>query len=124
MQKILIVDDDPNARRALARLLAHELQVVIIQAGNGLEALSALNAEKQSEDSFAVIISDLEMPEMNGAELIRQLEMRSFDLSKFVLMSGNFSYARRVVEASGATFFPKPPDPDEFINHIRHLLTS
>ncbi len=67
MQKILIVDDEENARIGLKKLLSQEgYQVDAVS--NGFEALEFLDRE-----STHLVITDINMPEMNGLVFLREL---------------------------------------------------
>lgn len=61
--KVLIVDDDPNVVAGLNRILANQFHV--ITATNAEQALAVLE-----EATFAVIISDYRMPQINGAQFL------------------------------------------------------
>jgi two-component system, response regulator, stage 0 sporulation protein F len=62
-----LVDDEENARTALARILARD-GYEITSAGNGLEALEQLKIS-----SFDLVVTDINMPEMNGMSFLREL---------------------------------------------------
>jgi two-component system, response regulator, stage 0 sporulation protein F len=66
-KRILLVDDEENARTALARILARD-GYEITSAGNGLEALEQLKIS-----SFDLVVTDINMPEMNGMSFLREL---------------------------------------------------
>jgi DNA-binding NtrC family response regulator len=66
-KRILVVDDEENTRLALSRLLARE-GYTVQAASNGFEALDRLR-----ETPAELIITDLNMPEMNGLTFLREL---------------------------------------------------
>jgi two-component system, response regulator, stage 0 sporulation protein F len=66
-KRILVVDDEENTRLALSRLLARE-GYTVQAASNGFEALDRLR-----ETPVELIITDLNMPEMNGLTFLREL---------------------------------------------------
>lgn len=68
MKRILVVDDEENARMALSRILARE-GYDVASAENGFEALQYLR-EKEVE----LIITDMNMPVMNGITFMRELQ--------------------------------------------------
>lgn len=68
--KILIVDDDEFQRKMLVRLLKKNHVKTIEQASDGLLALEAI---ERAPEGFDLIISDLDMPNMDGMEFIRIL---------------------------------------------------
>lgn len=66
-KRILLVDDDENAREALSNILTRDGYDVSL-ARNGQEALNYLRSK-----DVELIITDLNMPEMNGMMLLREL---------------------------------------------------
>lgn len=79
--RLLIVDDDDNVRTTLQRVLSNDYDVTL--AADGIEGLQAL----RSCEPFAVILSDLEMPNMNGLSLLREA-VRVAPHTKRVLCTG------------------------------------
>lgn len=91
---ILIVDDSAMMRAMLKRVtqLSGVPIAQILEAGNGKEALAVL--ESQPVD---VLFTDINMPEMNGAELLRHVNERpEWDRILRVVVSTDGSTARRV----------------------------
>lgn len=78
-RKILVVDDQPEIRRAVNQIL-HNFGYVVIEAENANQALASLNKEKPD-----IVISDLRMPGMDGIELLNQI--RSISDVPFILMT-------------------------------------
>src|SRR5690606_3537093 len=70
---VLVVDDHASARRSVADILAH-LGYDTVCCASAAEAL-ALGQQR----SFDCILTDLQMPGMNGLEFIRQLQQRNID---------------------------------------------
>jgi diguanylate cyclase (GGDEF)-like protein len=68
---VLIVDDEPANRLALRRLLDDTLQVNVIDAGSGNEALASALVHAES---LALILLDVHMPEMDGYEVAQLLQ--------------------------------------------------
>ncbi|NTV48987.1 MAG: response regulator [Geobacteraceae bacterium] len=66
-KRILVVDDEENARMALSKILTHD-GYEVASAGNGQEALNYLRSK-----DVELIITDLNMPEMNGLMFLREL---------------------------------------------------
>ncbi len=90
--RVLFVDDDPAIRRAASRVLIAE-GFEVVQAGDGREALAALDREE-----FDVIVSDVAMPNMSGLELLRAIRQRDLELP-VILVSGDPS-AKATLEAT------------------------
>ncbi len=85
--RIMIVDDEPMVRTALARLLALKGHTVR-QAASGAEALALANTEQ-----FDIVFTDHGMPEMSGIELARALRLRNPALP-IALLTGDTEYGR------------------------------
>jgi len=78
--RILVVDDEESARVALSKILTHEGHDVS-SAGNGLEALEFL----RNRDAD-LIITDINMPGMNGLTFLRELN-RSHPRSNVIMLT-------------------------------------
>lgn len=72
--RLLVVDDDPPTRRMLGRLLEMNGWRVTL-AADGKEALSTL-----AQATFDAVLSDVQMPRMDGFELLEQLQLRHPEL--------------------------------------------
>ncbi len=68
MPKALIVDDSRTIRLILRRILV-EMGYEVCEAANGREALAAIETERP----MSLVLTDWNMPEMNGLELVKQL---------------------------------------------------
>ena len=79
MAKIMIVDDEKLVRWSISNGLRRDLHEVFC-AENGEEAM-----EKAQEEAFDLVITDLKMPGMTGAELLGQLKRLSPDTKVMVL---------------------------------------
>ncbi|MCC6408196.1 MAG: response regulator [Planctomycetes bacterium] len=71
MAKVLIVDDSATMRKIIMRVLRQaELKVEdVLEAGNGLEGLAALG----KAPDIGLILSDVNMPQMNGLEFVKKV---------------------------------------------------
>ncbi len=86
-QPILVVDDHPTNRRLLVRQLAY-LGYTADAAANGLEALERFTERNAHETRYALVITDCQMPEMDGYELARRIRGLENDSSqKTVLLA-------------------------------------
>ena len=68
MPKALIVDDSRTIRLILRRILV-EMGYEVCEAANGREALAAIETER----AVSLVLTDWNMPEMNGLELVKRL---------------------------------------------------
>ena len=76
--RVLLVEDHPSSRQALARLLANR-KIEVIEAANATEALAKAQAHP-----FDLVISDIGLPDINGYELMKQLKA-TYGCSGFAL---------------------------------------
>jgi CheY-like chemotaxis protein len=106
---VLVVDDDDECRQALCAFLEDE-GYVTWGVSNGREALEVARLWRP-----AAIITDLEMPVMNGWALLDALEADPdlADVPRFVTSACIYGAARDL------PVFPKPFDPDEVISAVR-----
>jgi sigma-B regulation protein RsbU (phosphoserine phosphatase) len=101
--KILIVDDEKDTRDALNDYLSNRIECQIIEAENGYEALKQLQ-----NDSIDLILLDINMPGISGAEVIKEAKAKAQDISIIVITKwDSFEVASKVKEL-GADYIPKP----------------
>ena len=102
--RVLIIDDEPPARKKLITLLRGEPDVEIAgQASNGIEAVAAI--EEHQPD---VIFLDIQMPGMNGFEVLDAVEPDNFPLVVFV--TAYDQHAVKAFEVHAADYLLKPFD--------------
>ncbi len=102
MKTILVVDDSPIDRRLAGGILEAE-NVKPIYAEHGREAL-----EIWEQQQPAAILTDLQMPEMDGLELVREIKQRS-PATPVILVTGQGSeeIAAEALRAGAASYVPK-----------------
>ena len=117
---VLVVDDEPDARELIKRLLA-ESRAKVFVAGSVPEALSLLDRH-----SFHVMVSDIGMPDQDGYDLIREIRARglaSKDLPAVALTAFARSEDRRRAMLAGfQVHVSKPVDPDELTAVVASLV--
>ena len=118
--KILVVEDEEQVRTLIVRLLVKR-GYEVAHAVNGRQALEMARAEI---DSYALVISDMIMPEMGGVALLQELRALRPDLP-FLCMTG---YTREeVVNSDGlldAHFIEKPFTPSILIDQVQKILDA
>ena len=106
--RVLIVDDEPGARRRLERLLAKEGDVEIAgQARTGKEALSKIRELRPD-----LVFLDVQMPLMTGVDVIRQLGSHAMPVVIFV--TAYDQYAVKAFELAALDYLMKPFDDERF----------
>ena len=118
--KILIVDDDPDLRRALRlRLRANNYDTVHAQDGYTAVAV----AQKEHPD---LIVLDLGLPAGDGFVVLDRLQnIDALSSVPVIVLSARDpqSNEERALKAGAAAFFQKPADNDELMNVIRVSLS-
>jgi adenylate cyclase len=105
---VLVVDDDPFNRQMIGDCLGRE-GYTFDQAENGFIAL-----EKIGSSDYDVVLLDIDMPELNGIEVLRTLKnnitLRHLPVI-VVSASGEFDSAIRCIEMGAEDYLPKPFNP-------------
>ncbi len=111
---VLVVDDSPLARAILIDAM-HGLPIRIDEAGNGHEALAAIKHAERCADPYALVLTDLQMPDLDGIALTRQIRALP-DLSLVPQIALVTAYDREEVHAQAEEagingFVCKPINP-------------
>ncbi|QQE13904.1 sigma-54-dependent Fis family transcriptional regulator [Planctomycetota bacterium] len=110
--RILVVDDDPIVAESLAELLADD-GYDVATAGDGVEAIRLLDASIGSTP-FGIIITDLNMPRMDGVSLLRELRKKHQSVVPIVVTGfGKIESAVEAVKLGAADYLTKPVVDDE-----------
>jgi len=111
--RTLIVDDEPIARKVLREELGSFDDVEIIgEADNGLSAL-----EKISADQPDLVLLDLQMPEMGGLEVVRNLK-HGTHMPVIVIVTAYDKYALQAFEAGAIDYLLKPVGADRLAQAV------
>ena len=116
MKRVIFVDDSPNVLSGLKRMLhkmSDEWEMSFAE-----DARSAL--VMMAEKPYDAVISDMRMPEINGAQLLRQVAELYPDTVRFIL-SGHSDH-ELILQSVGCThqFLAKPCEPAQLISSIRN----
>ncbi|MDP5147119.1 chemotaxis protein CheV [Shewanella sp. ULN5] len=126
-RKILIVDDSSTARKQVRETLG-QLGIEIIEASDGLQALNLLkswaNEGKNVATELLMMITDAEMPEMDGYKLTSEVRsdprMASLFITLNTSLSGSFNNA--MVEKVGCDAFISKFQPDLLVTEVQNRL--
>jgi DNA-binding NtrC family response regulator len=114
---VLLAEDDDGIRRLLTALLT-SMDVHLIVAANGAEALQKA---RQQDGRIDCLISDIRMPEMSGVELAQRLCSERPDM-KVLLMSG--SAGQTLALTNGWLFMEKPFRAANFTARVNRILQT
>lgn len=125
--RTLIVDDSSLMRKMVERALrlAGLDMDEVLQAGNGEEALELLRADATNGSVLNLILSDVNMPVMDGLAFLEQRQKEKLAQGVPVIMittEGNEAFVRRAIAAGAMGYICKPFVPEQIRAKIEHLL--
>ncbi len=119
--KVLIVDDEPLARKYIRGMLAGESDIdSIAEAGSGRTALRAIARSKPD-----LVFLDIQMPAMDGFAMLEKLDCK--DLPVIVFTTAYEEFAIRAFEVHAIDYLLKPFDKDRFarsLEYARNVLAE
>ena len=117
-RRVLFIDDEVNVLNSIRRQLRGKYELITAESGhNGLEIMA-------KEKTFAVVISDFKMPEMNGLEFLTRAKQLSPDSVRIMLTGqADFDAIISVInEGNIFRFLSKPCPPDLLVNNLEDGL--
>ncbi len=120
MQRILIVDDSATIRRMVKASLHALPDIAFSEAATGLEALERLALEP-----VAMLILDLNMPDMHGIEVLRFVRThQAHKLTPVIVLTTRGDEASRAaaLEAGADVYVTKPFTPEALASLAQNLL--
>jgi DNA-binding NtrC family response regulator len=116
-ETILVVDDDPDIREVLRDRL-ESLGYRVLAASGGEEGLELL--EKQSPQ---MVLLDIEMPGMQGLEVLKEIRRREIDVTVVMMTAyGTIERAVQAMKEGAYDFVPKPFEPDHIALVVQKAL--
>ncbi len=116
-EKVLIVDDSVSMRQ-MERMILTQAGYEVVEASDGKDALSKLSAD------ISVVVTDLNMPNMNGVELVEAI--RAGDVNRsvqiLILTTESESEKKRQGKEAGATaWLTKPFEQHQLLKAVRKI---
>ena len=116
-EKILVVDDEEIIRESLSYILRKE-KYEVEEARNGRIAFEMLK-----ESSYDLLITDLEMPEMKGIELLDELRKINLQTNTIVITAyGSMETAIASLRSGASDYILKPVEFDELLIKVKKLF--
>ncbi|MCD4689457.1 MAG: response regulator [Desulfuromonadaceae bacterium] len=117
--RVLVVDDEENARIGLSKILEQE-GYRVDSVANGREALDFLQRQ-----NVQVVISDLQMPEMNGMNFLRELN-RHYPSTQVIMVTahGGVESYLEAIHLGAYEYINKPIKLDELRIVMNKMLTE
>jgi two-component system LytT family response regulator len=115
MMKAIIVDDEPYCCETIATLLEDNDEVEIVtECYNGIDALEAIRKYNPG-----LVFLDVEMPKMNGFEMLQQLPSVNFEI---IFTTSYDRYALKAIRFSAIDYLLKPVDEEELKNAVQKVI--
>ena len=106
--RALVVDDELMARKRIRRFLKSEPDILLVgECGDGREAIAAIQSLKPQ-----LLFLDVQMPEVNGFEVLASL--RPEELPVVIFVTAFDEFAMRAFEAQALDYLLKPFDQERF----------
>ena len=119
MSQVLIVDDSKSIRELLSSVLINA-GYKVTSANDGKHGLDTAQAE-----DFDLVITDINMPLMNGIELLKSLRaLPKYAFKPILILTTEFSQEMKMKgkEAGATGWMVKPFDPDKLIEITKRIL--
>lgn len=113
MTRILFVDDEPNIRdgmRRMLRTMRDEWDMEFVESGDA--ALLAIEEWRKAEKPFDVVVSDMRMPGMDGADLLARVKEISPDCVRLILSGHSDTASIMKTVGTAHQYLNKPCDPE------------
>jgi signal transduction histidine kinase/ActR/RegA family two-component response regulator len=119
--KVLLVDDEPDARELLAMVL-HRCGAITVEASSVAEAMNAM----QKDGPPDIVVSDIGMPKEDGYELIRRIRMLPQSKGGRIPAAALTAFAHRndrhrALNAGFEMHIAKPVEPNELVSSLATL---
>lgn len=116
--RVLIVDDERISRSGIVRLLAPDPEVRIAgECANGLEAVEAIRSERPD-----LVFLDVQMPEMDGFEVLRALKPE--ETPRVIFVTAYDQYAIQAFEVNALDYLLKPFSDERFASALARAKAS
>ena len=119
MPTILVADDCAEDRKRIGAILEQDRNLRAVYVANGAEALVQFETEKPD-----LLLTDLQMPKMDGLDLIRAVRQKCSSTPIVVMTShGSQELAAEALASGAASYVPKSEADNELLNTVQHVLT-
>lgn len=116
-KSVLCVDDDPEVRELLHEIISH-------LGHNSKTAVDGIGAlEKLADDHFDIVITDINMPRMDGIELIKRIKTEFDDVDVIAITAYEMTYKYTdIIELGASDFISKPFNVNELEAKLNRIL--
>jgi CheY-like chemotaxis protein/anti-sigma regulatory factor (Ser/Thr protein kinase) len=118
--KVLVVDDALADRALVSGLIAKRLESTLLEAADGRQALALIEAHRPD-----LVVTDLQMPEMNGLELVTAVKENFPDIPVLLMTArGSEEIAAQALQRGAASYVPKRRLADDLVRTVERVLST
>jgi CheY-like chemotaxis protein/anti-sigma regulatory factor (Ser/Thr protein kinase) len=118
--KVLVVDDALADRALVSGLIGKHLESTILEAQDGRQALALIEAQHPD-----IVLTDLQMPEMNGLELVTAVKAKFPDIPVLLMTAqGSEEIAALALQQGAASYVPKRRLADDLVPTVERVLAT
>lgn len=123
MGKILIVDDSSTLRASVEYILTRDGHEVL-QAEDGQKGLSLLQSFEGKEQEIGMIITDINMPNMDGISMIKEIKKTSFKFTPILVMTTEAEESKKKEgkDAGASGWLIKPFTPEQLTSVVSRFM--
>jgi two-component system, NarL family, invasion response regulator UvrY len=120
MLKIFIADDHFQVRQGLKQIITEEYQSVTFgEAETGQQAV-----EMASKEKWDILIMDMNMPQKNGINVLKELRKNSINTPALIISShDSIQYAQHAKKAGASAFLNKENTSENLVKSIKEILS-
>ena len=122
MKKVLVVDDSPTIRQQIGRALG-DAGFEVIEATDGVDGMDKIETDR----GIGIVILDINMPRMNGLEMLEKVKQHEHNVSLPVIMltsEGQKSMIERAKRAGAKGWIVKPFKSELLVGAVRKLISA
>lgn len=119
MKKILAVDDSVSIRKSISFVLSNE-GYEVVEAEDGVDGLAKAKAEK-----FELVITDINMPNMDGIQLIKELrQIPDYKFAAIIALTTENQQSKMMEgkEAGATGWIVKPFDTEKLVSVVKKVI--
>ena len=122
-KQILVVDDSPTIRSAVVFCLRNA-GYKVTEAEDGKDALKKLESMKENPQNLALIVTDINMPEMDGITLIKNIKKSNFRFLPILVFTteSEKSMIEKGKAAGASGWLVKPFQPEQLLWAVKKLV--
>jgi len=118
MPTVLVVDDSPVDRHLISQILNEGEDIEVETAGDGIQALEWMHQQRP-----ALVVTDLQMPEMDGLELVTVMRIHCPEVPVVLITAhGSEDLAVEALEQGAASYVPKPQLAEKLLDTVQQVL--